>query len=301
LKKSAISLLFALSIDLALLAAKPVSAGTPTPAATSTPIPSPGPASQQVHTFRGQTWLHGCVSAGPVVAKISDVICSELSIPITPADSTVSIYTVRVFSAETKPGCGREGEPVTFEIEGYQAQPVALWHAGGDSVLDLIAGAPFARFYGALSVERPANTSVVPFVGGQACGYDRGGGFVSPETMYEAVVFFDQQQRGCGVEGSEVTFKLVDAQGNILAVAEEKGVWHPWYGVEQDVLHAPPESPPQRLDLTFVPVSGIRLGNVGDGSSQGEGSIATKMAMALTALGLAGLVAGATLRKRAGA
>jgi hypothetical protein len=229
---------------------------------------------------------------------IGDVTCSEPSVAITPADSTVPIYTLQVLSAESKPGCGREGEPITFYVEGQQAEPVALWHGGGDSTLDLIAGPPFARFYGTLSTQREPGESIVPFVGGQACGYDRGGGFVAPETTYETVVFFNQQQQGCGTEGSEVTFKLLNADRNVAAVAKEKGIWQPWYGVEQDTLNGPPENMPQQLNLTFAPATAIHVGNVGGGPAGPSPWLRLSVGLALA--GLASGIAGFALRRRPG-
>ena len=269
---------------------------TATATATATPTPVPStvtPSPQQVDAFEGQAWLNARVSFGPITAKIGDVICSGPSISITPADSTETLYTVRVLSNDLRQGCGRPGAVVTFFVEGQPAPQTAVWQAGGRQFLSLIAGPPFARLFGTLSIERTSSEPVVPFVNGQACGYDRGGGFVAPETMYEAIVLSNEQQAGCGGEGSSITFKLLDAQGNVIAIAQEKGVWHAWDGVS---------SLPQ-LNLTMVPVGGrITVGNVGDGSSQrSDAAPWAEMSLGLSVTGLLGVAIAVALRRRAAA
>ena len=286
--------LVAVGLGLALVGGEPAYARTPvptaTPTATSTPSPTPTPSPQQIAVFRGQAWLNGRASGGPITARIGDVICSEPSISITPADSTETLYTMRVLSNDLRPGCGQPGAGITFFVEDNQASQTALWQAGGDQFLTLIAGPPFARFSGTLSNSRTLNESVVPFINNQACGYPRGSGFVDPEHTYATVVFSDEQQPGCGTEGAQITFKLVDAQGNVIAVAAEKGVWHAWGGHDS-----------QQLNLTMAPVGGpsIKIGNVGTGGSQHSGTLWRKLSLVLAAVGLGGVSAGSALRKRA--
>jgi MYXO-CTERM domain-containing protein len=129
----------------------------------------------------------------------------------------------------------------------------------------------------------------MPFMNDQVCGYDRGGGFVDPEHNYGAIVFSDEQQAGCGTEGAQVTFKLVDAQGKVIAIANQTGVWHAWDGV----------SDPQQLNLTFGPVGGIKLGNTGTGDASGdEGSASGRLSTLLGFVGLTGAALGFALRRR---
>lgn len=92
------------------------------------------------------------------------------------------------------------------------------------------------------------------------------------------------------MEGSEVAFKIVDTRGNVLAIANEKAIWHAWDGV----------SDPQQLNLTFGPAGGIKVGNTGTGDASGdEGGAWGRLSLVLASLGLAGGVAGFALRRRA--
>jgi len=284
--------LVAVGLGLALVVREPAYARTRTPTATATstvtPAPTPTPSPRQVDLFQGQAWLNGRVSGGPITAKIGDVICSEPSISVTPADSTVSIYSVRVLSNDLRPGCGQPGAVITFFIEGIQASQTALWQAEGNQFLTLIAGPPFARFSGTLSISRTDSEQVMPFINGHACGYDMGGGFVDSEHVYAAIVF---SESGCGTEGAEVNFKVTDAQGNVIAVANEKATWHAWDGESYATA--------QQLDLTFGLAGGIRAGNVGTGDSQQSGTLWRELSLVMAAVGLGGFAAGVALRKRA--
>ena len=126
----------------------------------------------------------------------------------------------------------------------------------------------------------------MPFINDQPCGYASG----SLPPTYSAFVYAEQQQAGCGVEGAEITFKLLDAQGNVIAVAREKGVWHAWDGV----------SPPQQLNLTMVPVGApeVTVVSVGDAPSQEIEDRPWSVSTALAAIGLAVIAAGVALRRR---
>jgi hypothetical protein len=100
------------------------------------------------------------------------------------------------------------------------------------------------------------------------------------------VAYSAEQQAGCGVEGSQVTFKLLDAQGNVVAVANEKGTWHAWDGVSEL----------QQLNLTFGPRGVITM----PGTGTGDGTNAWRtVAIGLASLGMAGAGLGLALRKRA--
>jgi len=197
--------------------------------------------------------------------------------------------------AEVKPGCGYEGAQVTFYVGDKQANQTAVWHAGGSQVINL-AGPPFSFFAGgielpnelALLLTRRSQLQVYPFISGNRCGQAQMRGPLSG-LWYEATVYSDQQVAGCGMEGSEVTFKLLDMQGSVVAVAKEKGIWHAWDGGWQG----------QHLNLTMISVGGITIGSVGTGGSQGSGTPWRELSLVLAAVGLGGIAAGAALRKRA--
>jgi hypothetical protein len=199
----------------------------------------------------------------------------------------VLVYNVAVLSSEARPGCGYEGATVTFLLGGQQATRTGVWRSGSFQIMPFIAGHPFALFGGFVNTDRSlSNEVLVPYVGDKACGYTKwgdGGG-------YETAVYSNEQAPGCGTEGAQITFKLLDAQGNVIAVAQEKGIWHAWDGVAAS----------QQLNLTMAPVGGpsIKIGNVGAGGSQQSGTLWREMSLVLAALGLGGVAAGAALRRR---
>jgi len=269
---------------LALIVLGAVHAQTPTPAAmpvaTATPVP-PEPA-----IFDIFPWVNGQETAHDVTAKIGETTCATG----VPGIGTVRLhFPLSVPSEEVVPGCGREGAVVTFFVDGRQAAQTAIWHSSGMSqILWVIVGPPFARFSGGVGPGRLSPRQVIlPYVGNVSCGH---GGAGDPGDLYEAVVYSAEQQAGCGVEGSQVTFKLLDAQGNVIAVANEKGTWHAWDGV----------SDPQRLNLTFGPPGGVTMPNTGTGDGPERATAPWgPLALALASLGLTGGIAALAFRRRA--
>ena len=101
-------------------------------------------------------------------------------------------------------------------------------------------------------------------------------------------MFLKRPQPGCGREDTLVTFKLLDATGNIIAVANQKGTWHAWDGI----------SDPQRLDLTFGPAA-ITMPGTGTGDRpRPDATTFATLAIALSGIGLVGLATAAALRKQ---
>ena len=312
--------LVAVGLGWALLVREPAYARTrmPTPTATptvaSTPTPTPWPTPtptlppERVAKFSGEVWLDafgGYRKGGRVTAKIGDTVCGEeppscaappcILVPADPPPHTRD-YHLDVVPAEAKPGCGYEGALVTFFVGGKQASQTAVWHAGTSQEVNLTTGPPFAFFRGELTFQSGIDESIgvsapvgmYAFIGDNVCGGETRG--VWKRFPYYVVVYSDEQQAGCGTEGARVTFKLRDRQGNIIAVAREKGVWHAWGDGNVG----------QELDLTMVPVGGITMGNVGTGGSRQNGTtLWAEMSLVLAAVGLGGFAAGAALRRRA--
>ncbi len=88
-------------------------------------------------------------------------------------------------------------------------------------------------------------------------------------------------------EGAQVAFKVLDAQGRVLAVADQTAAWHAY----------PESAPSPFLTLTFSAPTAIQVGNVG-GGPEGGGNAWLRLSLALASLGLAGAVAGFALRRR---
>ena len=301
-----------LSVSLAMGSAQ-ARTPTPTPTLTVTPRPyptpwptsTPRPPAEQTDSFEGTAWLDAQMSAGPIVARIGEQTCSEetpvINIPCDPA-CTVFHYYIDVVSQNLKPGCGTEGAPITFFVAGKQASQTAAWHAGASQFLNLVAGPPFASIGGNFAGTRglpilhypytEESSVLIPYIDGVACGYDdyfwcdvQGG------CSYSAIVYSDEQRSGCGYEGAPITFRLLDSQRNLMATAEERGVWHSWDGSWSDQ---------PGLDLTFFTPGGIRIGSVGTGDSQSGGHTSTGVVVTWLAIGgLATVAAGAMLRKKA--
>jgi len=286
--------LVSLCVGLAALTAGVANARTPSPTATGTPMPpataTPSPPPPAV--FAGTVWVDArIVGDRDLTARIGDTVCGTARPPfISPPGADAPVFGLSVPSDEVLPGCGREGAVVTFFVGGQQAPQTAVWHAGAFEGLALIIGPPFATFGGGLSYNSsriPAGQAVVPYIKDTPCGYA-----LIPATRdaYRGIAFSNEQELGCGVEGSQVTFKLLDAQGNVLAVAKEKGVWHAWDGVAE----------PQSLRLTFGSGVGITVGNTGTGdASGGEGSAWGRLSILLGFVGLTGVALGLAVRRHA--
>ena len=284
--------LVGLCIGLAALTAGVASARTPTP--TATPAATMTPAPQELARFHGEEWVDAQIVKAPVAARIGEVVCGTGGPP--PIADVPPSYQLDVVSDAVIPGCGTEGNHLTFMIGNRQATETAIWHAGTDTALNLIAGPPFALFSGdtSLTCEERKERQIIPFINDVACGRPKLVDSLGPPcsgqlTGYTDVVLSAYQKPGCGVEGSQVTFKLLDGQGNVTAVAKEKGVWHAWDGISI------PQ--PVRLDFSAGPITMPGTGT--GGASGGEGSAWPRLSMLLGFAGLAGVALGLAVRRHA--
>jgi hypothetical protein len=254
-------------------------ARTPTPTRTSVPTATSTPAPPEPAEFDIFPWINAENTAREVIADIGGTLCATGVALVPPSSppggrSRVSHY-LSVPSEQVRPGCGYEGAVVTFSINGMQAPQTGIWHSGGmPQMITAIIGPPFTRFsIWSVQAERVlrAGGSAVPYIGSTACGN-------------EEVAYSNEQEAGCGVEGSQIRFKLLDSQGNFIAVADQTVTWHAWDGV----------SYPQRLDLTFS-----SLPNTGTGEEVGVRVIGSRLAALLGMAGFAAATLGFGLRRRA--
>jgi hypothetical protein len=183
-----------------------------------------------VAKFSGSAWVDAQPSFEAVTAKIGDTLCGE-AFPVSIGGGTPS-FVLDVASDETIPGCGKAGAEVTFFIGGKRANQTAQWQAteGLISLGYLVVGPPFAVFGGKVSLpDPPSQQTVVPFIGDTSCGYQTnpwvGEG---PVYGYAVVVYPKELVEGCGVDGAEVTFKLVNEQTRqVVAEAMGRAIWRP--------------------------------------------------------------------------
>jgi hypothetical protein len=277
-------------------------ARTPTPTATATPTATPttnpallGPGPGDLIAW---LWVDGHESLAPIVPKVGDAVCGEEG-----ARVSVNGFINHTVHIANTPDCTMPGARMTFFVDGRQANQTVQWRPDEKKVLVLIVGSPFASIHGRFSWlgnlpvrignfgNSDDSTSVfIPYVGDVACGYDFG---LSPELgtyyAFDVIVYSRDQRAGCGYEGAPITFKLVDSHGNVLATAEEEGIWHAWDGTEDAI---------RRLDLTMIPTTPIKLGDVGTGDSRQRDSLPIDAVLALALAGLAAFSTGLLLRKK---
>jgi len=272
------------------------SAASPTPEPTPVLTPT-APPDLPVARFSASAWVDARPSWEPVEARIGDMVCGgDTYPPVAPPGAHLPSHHIEVVSDSVIAGCGKPGATITFFVGGRRANETAIWYPSGESYphLDLVVGAPFGRFYGDVLVELPPGWAgspslgqLVPFIGGVACGYQfsdwRGEG---PAYGYMVVVYSRELKAGCGSEGAEVTFKMVNRDGSVAAVARETGVWRAM-GREE-------------VDLTLISLAGsaTELAKTGEGGAE-RGSGPIPAAVGLAAFGLMAMGVGLALRRRA--
>jgi hypothetical protein len=236
----------------------------------------------------GLAWVDARASWETVTAKIGDTVCGEAN-PLGPGVGT-PFYSLDVASDEAVPGCGKPGDLITFFVGDKQANQRAEWQGSeGYRSLDLVVGPPFARFAGNIALKRmPVQERVIPFIGDVACGYQFSSWLgEGPIYGYQVVVYSEELKAGCGTDGAEVNFQLVDeSTGEVVSVAMGSATWRAM-AFEKDVNLSFPEAA-----IEEIPVAGG--GSGGGGASGWWGAIA----LALVAMGGGALAGARALRRR---
>jgi hypothetical protein len=289
----------ALAVLLAL-GAHAARAETPEPASTSTaatsiptpvlPTVAPEPERPPEAEFSGFAWVNARPSFELVTAQIGDTVCGEAHPGVGATGSPY--FVLYVASDETIPGCGTPGAEVTFFIGGKRANQTARWQVTERSISlgYLVVGPPFAVFAGKVTLtEPPSGQTVVPFIGDTPCGYQTNPWMgEGPVYGYAVVVYPQELVDGCGVDGAEVTFKLVDEETRqVVAEAMGTAVWRPM-AAEGDV----------NLAFTRVPLAQMPVAGGGGASSVAWWAPALAVG-GLLALGAGAAVAWPRRRRRA--
>ena len=256
---------------------QPVSTPTVTPTEiplTALPTVAPEPPMPPSAKFSGSAWVNARPSHERVTAQIGDTVCGEAD-PVSPGAGTPT-FSLYVASAEDVPGCGKPGAEIAFFIGGKRANQTAEWQVTErfTPLGYLVVGPPFAVFAGDITLkDSPVQETVVPFIESIACGYQTNPWMgPGPVYGYAVVVYPKELEPGCGVDGAEVTFKLVNKEtGKVTAEAMGKAIWRPM-AAENDV----------NLVFTSVPVAQVP---VAGGSGEENGWWVT------SALAVAGAVA----------
>jgi hypothetical protein len=270
---------------------------TPTPTATVTPGPTPTPSLEQTARFIGSTFVNTQLTPAHVTAKIGEVVCGE-------ADSIWerfqgAHFDIVVVSAGVKAGCGYEGATITFFVDNQPAPQTEAWHAGSTQRIALIIGTMFAVFESSIVYDGPLAEDYTPvaYINDKTCSASYMWDVFYPYYRFWMSVYSQEQQPGCGYEGAAVSFKLLDGQGNVIAVSPEKRIWHSL----ETAPHLNSTSNPEYF-MKFLRVGDVRItvGGVGTGDSRGRGGAPVGVVvLGLALAGLATVAAGATLRKRA--
>jgi hypothetical protein len=170
--------------------------------------------------FIGLAWINAEPVDDPeVTASIDGVNCTG-SVGLLPTDLDLATYSVSVLSADLKPGCGKEGDTVGFEINGAPASQEVEWTLipegeaplqDGRGRLELTVGQPFAYLYPTILQAGPSGEpegaygrTVVALIDGKVCG-------VGLHRVWGSILLAipsEEQEAGCGQPGVEVSFAV---------------------------------------------------------------------------------------------
>lgn len=214
---------------------------TATPAQNATPT---APAEGNALAINGTAWIDATPAPeGTVVQALADgVVCAEGVVAKGRPSLPPLSFEADVAPAEGKELCLEEGATISFTIDGKPAHQTlkldaAALASASPIFIDLSAGEPFAAYSGPMSIQgKPVTEYELPDGSGRLpspiivdasivdltqelswhkCGEvilgQEGLSTATPTSYSYLVVPSDRQERGCGVEGASVGFRIAGA------------------------------------------------------------------------------------------
>jgi hypothetical protein len=195
-----------------------VGSASPSPLESLTPQVTPTSTATPVEGFPtdfmfigGTVW----VDAEPVITNVSAVIdgieCATTTTSLL-GESAVSGFYFSVPSDQVRAGCGVPGAVIEFIVDGATAPVTVQWQPASHPPIDLIIGAPFARYFGTFTYTGDVQSFVVAaLIGTSLCGSYAGPqqGTGGPGSYtYFILVESQESEPGCGHDGADVVFHL---------------------------------------------------------------------------------------------
>ncbi len=123
-------------------------------AALSTAVAAAAP--QAPSSFHGLVTLDGKLppEGAEVRALVAGVDCTQAPAgsPNIVYEGESATYVIDVVHEDQRPGCGREGAPITFTVAGHEATPSATWKFGLQRLdLDASSATPRVEVAGSVS------------------------------------------------------------------------------------------------------------------------------------------------------
>jgi len=174
-----------------------------------------------VTLLRGTAWLNAQLPSAPVnvQAWVGNRLCSEPLHPTSPEPGPPNYqagYSIRILSAEARPGCAAEGSLLSLTVNGVKANESVVWYRATEQWLDLTAGDRSALYELDVSCDscvlsQPITVRAV--IDGRLCGESQFEVpmYVWPYPWSERIlvpVASALAREGCGIEGAIVNFTI---------------------------------------------------------------------------------------------
>jgi hypothetical protein len=169
--------------------------------------------------FRGLAFVNAAPADGPRIRAFIDGVDCTGPMQLLPTDMDPAMFWVSVFSSELVPGCGDDGDTVTFTVNGGTANETATWRVvppgqaplqDGRGWLNLTVGPAFALFWpqvefvSANGEEESGFGTVVALIDDKVCAVGEGRVW----TSVMLIVPPESLRPGCGREGATIRFAV---------------------------------------------------------------------------------------------